>query len=136
MAKHLAVFDSDSAKLIFTGKKTVEGRFSKIKIAPFLSVSSGDAVYVKVSGEAIVGQFIVDRVIYFDHPTPDEIVEIKRKYAKQMAMREDFWLSHEKISYITLMFVRSVNRFLIAPEVAKKDLRGWVVLEEVISEKG
>lgn len=135
MTKHLAVFDTDSAKLIFSGKKTVEGRFSKIKIAPFLSVSSGDAVYVKVSGEAIVGQFIVDRVIYFDHPTPDEIVEIKRKYVVQMAMREDFWLSHEKISYITLMFVRSVNRFLIAPEVAKKDLRGWVVLEEVISEK-
>lgn len=130
MAKHLAVFDASSAKLIFSGKKTVEGRFSKIKISPFLSVSSGDAVYVKVSGEAIVGQFIVDRVIYFDHPTLEEISEIKKKYAKQMAMREDFWLSHEKITYITLMFIRSVNRFLIAPEVAKKDLRGWVVLEE------
>ncbi len=135
MTKHLAVFDSDSAKLIFSGKKTVEGRFSKIKIAPFLSVSAGDAVYVKVSGEAIVGQFVVDRVIYFDHPTLDEIVEIKKKYAKQLAIRENFWLSHEKITYITLMFIRSVNRFLIAPEVTKKDLRGWVVLGEVNSEK-
>lgn len=135
MAKHLAVFDTDSAKLIFSGKKTVEGRFSKIKIAPFLSVSSGDAVYVKVSGEAIVGQFIVDRVIYFDHPTLEEIAEIKKKYAKQLAMRENFWLSHEKIAYITLMFIRSVNRFLVAPEVTKKDLRGWVVLEETESKQ-
>ncbi len=130
MIKHLAVFDAGSAKLIFSGKKTVEGRFSKIKIAPFAQVSAGDAVYVKVSGESIVGQFIVDRVIYFDHPTKEEIVEIKKKYAKQLAMIESFWLRHEKITYITLMFVRSVNRFIIAPEIAKKDLRGWVVLEE------
>lgn len=128
--KHLAVFDAGTAKLIFSGKKTVEGRFSKIKIAPYAQVFSGDSVYVKVSGEAIVGEFIVDRVIYFDNPTGEEIVEIKKKYAKQLAMDESFWLRHEKIAYITLMFIRSVNKFLIAPEIAKRDLRGWVVLEE------
>lgn len=128
--KHLAVFDSATAKLIFSGKKTVEGRFSKIKIAPYAQVFSGDIVYVKVSGEAIVGEFIVDRVIYFDNPTKDEIIEIKKKYAKQLAMDESFWLRHEKITYITLMFIRSLNRFLIPPEITKKDLRGWVVLED------
>jgi hypothetical protein len=128
MVKHLAVFDAGLAKLIFSGRKTIDGRFSKIKIAPFGQVSAGDAVLVKVSGEAIVGQFIVDRVIYFDHPTGDEIVEIKKKYAKQLAVDESFWLRREKITYITLMFIRSVNRFLIAPEIAKKDLRAWVVL--------
>lgn len=128
MIKHLAVFDASLAKLIFSGKKTIDGRFSKIKIAPFAQVSAGDAVYVKVSGETIVGQFIVDRVIYFDHPTKDEIVEIKKKYAKQLAVDEGFWLRREQITYITLMFIRSVNRFLIAPDIPKKDLRSWVVL--------
>ena len=129
MAKHLAVFTADIAKLVFDGKKKIDGRFSKIKIPPFLKVSAEDIVLIKISGEKIVGQFTVDRVFYFDHPTKEELAQIKKKYAKDLAVPATFWLDHENVNYATLMFIKSVTKFIIAPEVPKKDLRPWVVLE-------
>ena len=128
MAKHLAIFDKEAVELIFSGKKKIEGRFSQIKIPPYAKVAAGDAVIMKISGEKIVGQFLVDRVVYFDHPTLGEIEEIKKKYGKAMALPAAFWHSHERINYLTLMFIKSVNKFIIPPQVTKHDLRPWVVL--------
>lgn len=129
MVKHLAVFDPDAVKLIFSGVKKIEGRFSKIKIPPYLKVSSGDIVLVKIPGEDIVGQFSVDRVVYFDHPTATEVDFIKKKYAAGLALSKAFWLQREKINYVSLMFINNVTKFLIPPQIPKRDLRPWVVLE-------
>ncbi|MBI4038019.1 hypothetical protein HY382_03170 [Candidatus Curtissbacteria bacterium] len=127
--RHLAVFSPQYAKKIFTGEKKVEGRFSRIKIAPYGVVSAGDAVLIKIPGEKVVGQFIVDRVIYFDHPRQEEFSEIKKKYANALALEKSFWLKREKINYVTLMFIRTVNKFIVPPKIVKHDLRPWVVLE-------
>jgi len=131
MAKHLAVFDSETVKKIFEGRKTVDGRFSQIRIAPFLNVLAGDVVYIKISGEEIVGQFVVDRVFYFDHPKREELEDIKKKYGKMLGLSESFWRRREKVNYVSLMFIRTVSKLLIAPEIPKRDLRPWVVLEAV-----
>jgi|SRR3989344_2188570 len=129
MARHLAIFDSDTAKKIFDGKKTIEGRFSKIKIPPFGKVCAGDIVLIKVSGEKIVGQFTVDRVLSFDHPKKDEVEFLKKKYHLGLSMPATFWLDHESVNYITLMFIGTLTKFIIPPEVKKSDLRPWMVLE-------
>ena len=130
MAKHLAILNRVAAEAIFSGKKKVEGRFSQIKIAPFGKVGRGDSVLMKVSGEDISGQFLVDRVFYFDHPTVDEVEYIKKRYCKELALPSSFWICKDTINYITLMFIKSTGKFIIAPQVKKKDLRPWVVLEE------
>ena len=132
MARHLAIFKAEDAVKIFSGRRKIEGRFSQIKIAPFAKVSAGDTVLIKTPGENIIGQFLVDRVIYFDHPTKEEIEQLKRKYAKSLSFSKTFWLDREKISYVTLMFIKSVSKFIIPPQIPKKDLRPWVVLGEVI----
>ncbi|OGD92995.1 hypothetical protein A2697_05035 [Candidatus Curtissbacteria bacterium RIFCSPHIGHO2_01_FULL_41_44] len=128
MIRHLAIFDQETVKRIFEGKKKTEGRFSKNKIPPFGKASRGDTVLVKVSGEKIVGQFTVDRVIYYDHPTSIELDGIKKKYGKELALPKTFWLDHEKVNYVTLMFIGAVTKFIIPPQIAKRDLRPWVVL--------
>ena len=127
--RHLAIFHPEDAKKIFSGKKKIEGRFSKIKIPPFGKVSAGDVVLVKIGGEKILGQFIVDRIIYYDHPTLAEFEQIKKKYHKDLQLDKTFWLDHENVNFATLMFIRSVSKFIIAPQIKKKDLRPWVVLE-------
>lgn len=129
MAKHLAILDREAVKSIFDGRKQIEGRFSKIKISPFGKIARGDEVLLKLPGEEIVGQFTVDRVFSYDHPTGNEISEIKKKYSVGMAMPESFWHEREHINYITLIFIKNVTKFIIPPEVPKKDLRPWVVLE-------
>lgn len=128
MTRHLAIFNPEAVKLIFKGTKKIEGRFSQIKIPPFSHVSAGDTVLIKVSGENIVGQFTVDRVLFFDHPRPDELAQLIKKYSQQMALPPHFFLEHEKVNYVTLMFIKTVTKFLIPPQIPKKDLRGWVVL--------
>lgn len=129
MPRHLAIFDRNAVDEIFSGKKKIEGRFSQIKIVPFGKVAAGDIVLIKLSGEEVVGQFLVDRIIYFDHPTADEVEEIKKKYGAKMALPKTFWLEHEKINFVTLMFIKSATKFIVAPKFQKRDLRGWVVLE-------
>ena len=129
MARHLAVFAPEAIEKIFSGVKKVEGRFSQVRIPPFGKVSAGDTVLIKKPGEKIVGQFLVDRVVYFDHPTKEEIEQVKRKYGSGMALPKIFGLDKEKINYITLMFIKSVTKFIVEPQIPKRDLRPWVVLE-------
>lgn len=131
MAKHLAILDREAVEAVFAGAKKIEGRFSQIKIAPFGKVSAGDLIFMKLPGKKIVGQFAVDRVIYFDHPDYDQVEEIKQKYGREMVLPHTFWLEREKINYATLMFIKSVTKFIVAPDFPKKDLRGWVVIENL-----
>ena len=130
MIKHLAIFNALDAQKIFSGKRKIEGRFSQIKIPPFGKVSTGDLVLVKVGGEKIIGQFLVDRVVYFDHPNKAEVEKIKKTYGQNLAFEKTFWLDKEKVNYVTLMFIKSVTKFIVAPQIAKKDLRPWVVLDK------
>lgn len=129
MTRHLAIFNPEAVKLLFSGAKKIEGRFSRIKIPPFSQVAAGDTVLIKVSGENIIGQFTVDRVLFFDHPRSDELTQLVKKYARQMALPPHFFLEHEKVNFVTLMFIKTVTKFLIPPQIPKKDLRGWVVLK-------
>ncbi len=128
MARHLAILDREAAEAIFEGRKKIEGRFSQIKIPPFLKVAAGDTVLMKLPGEKIVGQFQIAKVLFFDHPTDADLADIKKIYGKSLALPATFWLSHEKINFVTLMFIKSVTKFIIEPQVKKKDLRGWMVL--------
>ena len=128
MARHLAILTPEAVEDIFNGRKKIDGRFSKIKIPPFGKVASGDTILMKLPGEKIVGQFLVDHVISFDHPTKSEVEELKKKYSGELSMPQSFWLKHEKVNFVTLMFIKSVNKFIIEPKINKKDLRPWVVL--------
>src|SRR3989338_11607315 len=119
MTRHLAIFKVDDALKIFSGKRKIEGRFSQIKIPPFGKVSASDIVLVKTPGEKIIGQFIVDRVLYFDHPRQEEFNGIKRKYGRDLSLSATFWLDKEKVNYVTLMFIKSVSKFIVAPQIAK-----------------
>lgn len=129
MVRHLAILDKEAAEVIFDGRKKIEGRFSQIKIPPYGKVSAGDVVLMKLPGGKIVGQFLVGKVVAYDHPTPQDIEELKNKYTKALALPTAFWLDHEKINYVTLMFIKTVTKFIIEPIVKKKDLRGWMVID-------
>ena len=129
MKKHLAIFKGDGADKILTGKKSIESRFSKIKIAPFGVVSSGDLVYIKPSGGEIIGQFRVKRVISFDGLNQEDVLDIKKRFEKEISVDENYWEGKMQAKYGTLIFIGTSSRFLTPPiKIPKKDLRGWVVL--------
>lgn len=127
--KHLAIFRGDAIEQIFGGKKRVDARFSQKKVLPFGLVSRGDIVLMKKPGQKILGQFEVDRVLYWDHPTAEEIAMIRKKYGQTLGLSENFWLTKNNINYLSLIFIGTVSPFLVSPKIEKRDLRGWMILE-------
>jgi len=127
--KHLAIFKGDGANLILSGKKTIESRFSKRKNVPFGVISKGDLVYMKPSGKDVIGQFRVQKVIFFDGLEEKDIEEIQLKYAGFIVVENEYWEKKKDAKYGTLIFIGESSRFLTSPiKLTKKDLRGWVVL--------
>jgi predicted transcriptional regulator len=129
MVKHLAIFKGSGAENILSGKKVIESRFSRKKDKPFGLISKGDLVYIKISGKDIIGQFRVQKVIFFDGLMKKDIEEIREKYGKEIAADEDYWKKKMSANFGTLIFINESARFITSPiKIPKKDLRGWVVL--------
>lgn len=130
MRKHLAIFKQGVGEQILNGTKTVETRFSKMKIVPFGQISAGDLVYIKPSGKDIIGEFRVKKVIFFDGLDKEEINEIRLKYNGGIVADEGYWERKMVSKYATLIFISQSTPFITAPlKILKKDLRGWVVLD-------
>ncbi len=129
--KHLAIFSGNLGEEILNGKKTIDSRFSKSKIPPFSVISSGDLVYIKPSGKDIIGQFRVQKVIFFDGLDVEVVREIRERYGDQIMADESYWKEKESSKYGTLIFIGQTTRFITSPiTYSKKDLRGWVVLDD------
>lgn len=130
MKKHLAIFTGDLAEEILIGVKTIESRFSKAKIAPFGLVSAGDIVYIKPTGKDIVGQFEVDKVIFYDGLTVPDVEKIRLEYGDKIAADREFWKGKRGSKYASLIFIKQSTRFLVSPvKIEKKDQRGWMTLD-------
>lgn len=128
--KHLAIFKGGGAEKILKGEKSIESRFSKGKITPFKTVSRGDLVYIKPSGEDIIGQFRVKKVIFFDGLEPEDVQDIRKQYGEGLNVDAGYWKGKENCKYATLIFIGNSARFITSPiKIPKKDLRGWVVLD-------
>ena len=128
--KHLAIFKGSGGELILTGAKTIESRFSKRKSPPFGTISTGDLVYIKPTGKEIIGQFRVQKVLFFDGLEDSDVEDIKKRYGKELAVEETYWKGKTGTKYGTLIFIGDSAKFITSPvKIPKKDLRGWVVLD-------
>jgi hypothetical protein len=126
---HLAVFNEPFLSYIMEGKKTVESRFSINRCAPYGHVSSGDVLLLKKAAGPIVGACFVDYVWTYRLDDAN-LLTIKREFAKRLCAQDpEFWETRSRAKFATLMKVRNVSE--IGPiECAKRDRRGWVVLQE------
>lgn len=135
MKKHLAILTKPAIEAILMGKKTIETRFSRHKIAPFGRVEVGDLIYIKPPGEDLIGQFKAKKIIYFAGLEEKDMEEIFRKYDKQIGVgdqkiNKQYQTDKKYSKFGTLIFIEQSERFITAPiKIKKKDLRGWVVIE-------
>lgn len=125
MKKHLAIFSKQAVEQIFAGKQTIETRFSIHRIAPFGQVSAGDIVYIKPTGKEICGQFVVKKVISIEGMEAKDWDLVK-------SFGNDINLGKQISRFATIIFIDRLERFIVPPiKIAKKDQRGWVVLEHI-----
>lgn len=123
---HLGIFGEPYLSYMLEGKKTIESRFSKNKIAPYNHISKDDIVIIKKSSGNVVGYFTIKEVLFFDLNTVS-IEEIKSKYNKQLCVNEDFWLNKKDSNYATLIFIDEL--FKLKPfHINKKGMQTWIIL--------
>lgn len=133
--KHLAILPRLAIKAIILGEKTIETRFSKKKIAPFGLVSVGDIVYMKPPGEELAGQFQVTKVISIEGISDKDWDWIKSEFGEKssfgsIAEMKNYFKDHAGSRYATIIDIGKVEQFVTSPiRIEKKDLRGWVVIE-------
>ena len=82
-AAHIAVMVEPYLTRILEGKKTIESRFSRKKIAPHGKVHKGDVVFLKKSGGPIVGFFRVSEVLFFEIDGPAALASIRLHFGSQ-----------------------------------------------------
>lgn len=132
--QHLAIFNPPFLDLILEGKKTVEGRFSKVRCAPFGTVSEGDLIFMKESGGLVKGSFVVAAVESVGDLTPEKLIDLKARYDAPLCANVDpeFWQRRQTSRYATLLQVSHPVAFKHPFPFPKKDRRGWVVLSTPI----
>ena len=87
---HLGIFGEPYLTYMLEGKKTIESRFSKNKIAPYNQITNNYIIIIKKSSGDVLGYFTIKDVLFFDLNITS-IDEIKLKYNKQLCVDETFW---------------------------------------------
>ena len=126
--KHLAIFIGDAIEKILKGEKIIEGRFTIDKIPPYLVVSKGDIIFLKQSGEKIIGQAEVENVLFYEGLTGESIGKLRKEYSKEMCVSDIFWQEKVNSKYASIIFLTNPTRFLAPIKNKKKDRRSWVLL--------
>lgn len=125
---HVAVMSEPFLSYVFSGKKTVESRFSINKIAPYGKAQTGDIVFMKAG--PIVGCFTISWVKTFDlqeYP----ITEIAKEFGIQIRGDEAFWRHKSAKHYATLMGITDTQR-LTPIKITKLDRRAWMTLKNKV----
>ncbi|MBI3684901.1 ASCH domain-containing protein [Candidatus Azambacteria bacterium] len=133
--QHLAIFNPPFLDLILEGRKTIEGRFSKVRCAPFGVIEEGDVVLMKESGGLVRGSFVVAKLESFGNLSQEKLKELEASYSESLCADVDpqYWQRRHASKYATLMHVAQPTRFERPFPFPKKDRRGWVVLDKPIN---
>ena len=124
---HLAVMSEPFLTYMLEGKKTIESRFSKHRIAPYKSIQTDDIVLLKKSAGPIVAHFKAGKVEFVEL-NEAELQRIKAEYGMAICADDDFWRAKVDRRYATLIEVESLQE--IKPfAIEKRDRRGWVKLK-------
>jgi ASC-1-like (ASCH) protein len=124
---HLVILKEPYLEAILSGQKTIESRFSRTRRGPFGQVRPGDKLFLKVISGSVRAIGAVLAVKKFENLTPKRIVELKKRYNRQICGSEEYWQSKADCKFGVLVWLEKVKA--IKPvRIDKSDWRAWVVL--------
>lgn len=125
-ATHLAVMSEPFLSYVLKGKKTIESRFSRYKIAPYQKIQPGDLVLMKRSGGKVVASFVAGAVECIEL-SQEKLRHLNADYSDAICADDRFWEAQEHKQYVTLVEITRVAP-VVNVQIKKRDRRGWVVL--------
>jgi ASC-1-like (ASCH) protein len=122
---------------IASGEKIIESRWYKVKYAPWGCIKSGEKIYFKNSGEPVTLSAEVEKVLYFSDLTPEKVLEILEKYAKDDGIEEEripeFFERFKHKRFCILIYLKHVQR-VVPFEINKQGfgaMASWISVDEV-----
>ncbi len=116
---HIAILNPKKAKFedILSGKKTIESRWYKNKIAPFNVIKEGDIVYFKKTAGEVLGLARVSSIIQVEKPNHNELKNLIKKYGGEGLINlsgdtESIfkWAINKNVNYVILVFLKNVKK--------------------------
>lgn len=136
---HVAIMRKDwgLTEKILSGKKSIESRWYKNKSRPWDSISFGDTVFFKNSGEPVTLKATVRKVVQYANLTSNKVKELLNRYAKrdgidQKDVQKFYRLFRDK-KYCLLIFLQdpvSVRPF----NITKKGfgaMAAWITVDNI-----
>ncbi|MFA5987350.1 MAG: ASCH domain-containing protein [Candidatus Paceibacterota bacterium] len=117
---------------ILSGQKKIESRWYKNKCRPWGIIKPGDRVYFKNSGESVMVEAKVRKVLQFENLSPKKVRDILDKYGEADGIERTEMLKFAKMfkdkKYCILIFLK--NPVPIKPFVIDKTgfgaMSAWV----------
>jgi len=127
MKYHLVILKKRYLQAILDGRKDIESRFSRTRLAVFEQVQPGDRLFLKVSSGPVCGLATAAAVESFDQLAPEQLLALKRRYNHRILGSETYWRSKLTCRFGLLVWLADIRRIEPVP-INKKDWRAWVVL--------
>ncbi len=127
--QHIAILKQPFFDMVLSGEKTIESRWSMVKVAPYKKVSVGDKILLKETGKDVTAIANVKKVQFYEL-TPEIVEDIRIKYRKQIGTDKfEDWKSTLQKKYCTLIWLDEVTP--VAPiKVKRSNGAGWIVLKD------
>ena len=127
--QHIAILKQPFFYMVLSGEKTIESRWSMVKVAPYKKVSVGDKILLKETGKDVTATANVKKVQFYEL-TPEIVEDIRIKYGKQIGTDKfEDWKSTLQKKYCTLIWLDEVTP--VAPiKVKRSNGAGWIVLKD------
>ena len=127
--QHIAILKQPFFDMVLSGEKTIESRWSMVKVAPYKKVSVVDKILLKETGKDVTATANVKKVQFYEL-TPEIVEDIRMKYGKQIGTDKfEEWKSTLQKKYCTLIWLDEVTP--VAPiKVKRSNGAGWIVLKD------
>ena len=124
---HLVILKKPYLESILAHRKRIESRFGHRRSVFLGQISSGDRLFLKISGGPVCAVATVGLVRNFTNLTPNRVLELKNTYNHLICAANGYWQSKSDCRFGVLVWLKDVSR--IEPvRINKKDWRAWVVL--------
>lgn len=126
---HLAILTQPYLDKIIVGQKTIESRFSKMRVPPFYKVQKGDILLLKEAAGPIAAIASVSNVRFYGPLKPHDVELVMAENSDGLALEESFTKAKQDSKYATLINIGEV--LPVKPlTITKSDRRAWVVLND------
>lgn len=124
---HLGIFAEPYLTYMLDGRKTIESRFSKNKIAPYDKIGNEDIVFIKKSSGPVIGYFTIKKIRFYDL-NETKIEEIRKQYQNELCVNEEFWNQKKDSNYATLIFIDKLIKFEPI-YISKRGMQSWIIMK-------